>query len=607
MKRTLLAVALAPLCFQSNAFAAEATPDEVMVVTANRFEQPIKNVIAPVSVVTKEEIDAIQAKSLVEVLRRLPGVQVANQGGPGQNAELYIRGTSSKHVLVLMNGVRIGSATLGYANFTAIPLSGVEQIEFVRGPRAAVYGSDAVSGVINIITTYQGNDGIALDAGVGSDNYYSAGVSAAGSNENGLWGKIAATYETSDGYDVQPTSSNPLDKDDDGYRNKYFVTDAGKQLNENWVIKLNGYYQDKYTEFDNPWSGVDKSKSDLYNVAGTIQFQSDELSSAFTLSNNQDEAESYGQGKIPGTIETQRTTVTWANFYQLNSHIQIGGGLDWSTEEVTNSSAQYTETQRDNTAAYLLALYDNDTFQLEGNVRHDDHDAYGGETTWQVGAGWSFIENIRVTTSMGTAFKAPTFNELYWPLECSSWGCYSGNPDLKPEESKNYEVALEGEYSLIGWRIAVYQNNIDNLISSNGTTNVNVGEAEIKGLELTANFVTGALYHDLSMDFLDAEDKDTGNELQRRAKESGKWNISYLLDQWQFDLSYLYQGKRYNDAANTKKLNSYSLFDLAASYYVTDALTVRGRVANLFDKDYETVSDYQAPERSYFMTINYQF
>lgn len=604
MKKTLLAVALAPVCLSS--FSVAAQDEGVMVVTANRFEQSVKNVIAPVSVITKAEIDAIQALSLTEVLRRLPGVQVANQGGPGQNAELYIRGMSSKNVLVLMNGVRFGSATVGYADFSAIPLAGVERIEFVRGPRAAVYGSDAVSGVINIITTYQGNDGITLDAGVGSDNYYRAGVSAAGGAANGAWGKVAATYETRDGYNVQPTSTNSFDKDDDGYRNKYVVADTGKQINDHWAIKLNGYYQNKYTEFDNPWSGVDKSKSDLYNVSGVLQYQDDGLYSTFTVANNQDEAESYGQGTVPSTIETQRTTASWANSYQLNSQVQLGAGLDWYTEDVTNSATQYTETKRDNTAAYLMALYEGDSLQLEGNVRHDDHEAYGGETTWQAGAGWSFVENMRVTASAGTAFKAPTFNELYWPLQCSSWGCYSGNPDLKPEESEHYEVALEGEHSLIGWRVAGYQSDIKNLISSNGVTQVNVGKAEIRGIELTANFATGPLYHDVSMDFIDTEDKETGNELQRRAKEVGKWNVYYLFDQWQIDLSYLYQGKRYDDAANATRLSSYSLFDLAASYFVTDSLTVRGRVANLFDKDYETVSNYQAPERAFYLNASYE-
>lgn len=607
MKKTLLAVALAPLCLPSQVFAADESSNDVMVVTANRFEQPIKNVIAPISVVTKEEIDSLNLKSLSEVMRRLPGVQVANQGGPGQNAEFYIRGMSSKNVLVLLNGVRFGSATVGYANFSAIPLSGVERIEFVRGPRAAVYGSDAVSGVINIITTYQGNDGVALDAGIGSDNYYRTGASVAGSSESGAWGKLAATYETSDGYNVQPTSTNPVDQDDDGYRNKYLVADIGKHLNDYWLLKFNGYYQDKYTEYDNPWTGSDKSKSELYSIAGVAQYRSDALYSLLTLANNQDAAESYGQGTVPGTIETQRTTATWENVFQLNSDFQFGGGLDWYTEEVTNSSKAYTETKRDNMAAYLMALYNKKAFQIEANVRYDDHEAYGEHTTWQLGAGWAFVENMRVTASAGTAFKAPTFNELYWPLECSSWGCYSGNPNLKPEESDSYEVALEGEHSLVGWRIAAYKNKVENLITSNGDTNVNIGEADIQGLELTASFSTGVLYHDLSFDYLDTEDKATGKELQRRAKESGKWNVSYLLDMWQFDLSYLYQGERYDDAANTAKLDPYSLVDLAVSYYINDAFTVRGRVANVFDKEYETAKNYQAPERSYYMTIGYQF
>ncbi|GAL07850.1 outer membrane vitamin B12 receptor BtuB [Photobacterium aphoticum] len=171
MKKTLLAVALAPLCLPVSVAAQSA--DEVMVVTANRFEQPIKEVIAPVSVVTQEEINAIQAKSLAEVLRRLPGVQVVS-GGYGQNTEVYVRGTSSKHLLVMINGVRIGSATLGSADFSQIPLTGIERIEFIRGSRAALYGSDAIGGVLNIITAYQpGEQQAQITAGIGSDGYTS--------------------------------------------------------------------------------------------------------------------------------------------------------------------------------------------------------------------------------------------------------------------------------------------------------------------------------------------------------------------------------------------------------------------------------------------------
>lgn len=156
MKKSVVAIAVASLCTSISAVQAEEqASQDTMVVTANRFEQSIKNVITPVEVVTKEEIDSMQAKSLTEVLSRLPGIQIAGNGGVGQTQSVFVRGTNPSHVLMLLNGVRMGSATLGSANFGAIPLTGIERIEYIRGSRAAVYGADAVGGVINIITEYQ--------------------------------------------------------------------------------------------------------------------------------------------------------------------------------------------------------------------------------------------------------------------------------------------------------------------------------------------------------------------------------------------------------------------------------------------------------------------
>ncbi len=260
--------------------------NETMVVTANRVEQQLKDVLAPIEVVDREQIDAIQAKSVSEILRRLPGVQIANQGGIGQNAELYIRGRSSKNTLVLINGVRIGSATTGAANLSAIPLDGVQRIEIIRGARAAVYGSDAVSGVVNIITTNKNGSPSRVKAGAGSFGSYNlGGTLSLGDAENG-WLNLTATHQSSNGYNVQPTSTNPIDADDDGYTSQYLVLDMGKRLDQNWQLKANGYYQKHNTEFDNPWTGVDKSDSDLYSFSVAGDYMRNNFDSSLTLTTN---------------------------------------------------------------------------------------------------------------------------------------------------------------------------------------------------------------------------------------------------------------------------------------------------------------------------------
>ena len=604
MKKTLLAVALAPLCLPS-LVSAETSSDEVMVVTANRFEQSVKNVIAPVSIVTKEEIDAIQAKSLAEVLRRLPGVQVVS-GGYGQNTEVYVRGTTSRHLLVMINGVRIGSATLGSADFSQIPLTGIERIEFIRGSRAALYGSDAVGGVLNIITEYQSGEQLAqVTAGAGSDGYYQLGGSVAGSLGESSWGKLAVKGEEADGFSARKP---PFEQDDDGFKQKNVVAELGTQLNDNWKLSLQGYYHDGEAEYDDAYGAPNaQSEASLYNVAAKAGYTTDDFISVVTVAQNQDEARNFSDISAGSKIKTKRDVVNWQNHYQLTSELEFGGGFEWYRDSVSNSTTVLAEDERDNTALYLTSIYRNDMgLQLEGSVRTDDNDSYGRNNTWQLAAAYSFLSNYQISANVGTAFKAPTFNDLYWPD--------SGNPDLEPEESTNYEVSLSGSHQLVDWRVTAYQSEIDQLIAwapiepgSLIWKPMNVDEAEIKGVELTAGFNTGPLYHDVSYDYLDAEDSKTNKQLIRRSKHNAKWNVSYLLDQWQFDVSALYKGKSYEDAANTNSLDAYTLVDLAASYYWSENLILRGRVANLFDEDYVAKDTYNVQERSYYATVTYQF
>ncbi|MGF1759074.1 TonB-dependent receptor [Photobacterium sagamiensis] len=610
MKKTLLAVALAPLCLQSYAFAAETSPDEVMVVTANRFEQPVKNVIAPISIVTKEEIDAIQAKSLAEVLRRLPGVQVVS-AGYGQSTEVYVRGTSSRHLLVMINGVRIGSATLGSADFSQIPLTGIERIEFIRGSRAALYGSDAIGGVLNIITAYQPGETVAeLTVGGGSDGYYQAGGSVAGGIGDSGWGKVALKSEGGDGFSAR---KEPFEQDDDGFENKNIVAEIGTHVGNNWKLSLQGYYHDGDSDYDsNDFSGNiipnSQTENSLYNVAAKAGYSKSDLISELTIAQNQDEARDYSDISDGDTIKTDRTVINWQNHYQLNNAVEFGGGVEWYRDSVSSTGTNYAEDERDNVALYLTSIYRVNDWQVEGSVRTDDNDSYGTNNTWQLAAAYNITSELQLSANAGTGFKAPTFNDLYWPG--------AGNPDLEPEESKNYEVSLTGAHQILDWRATAYQSDIDKLIAwapedaSDPFSNwipMNVNEAEIKGLELTAGFATGLLYHDLSYDYLDTEDKKTNKQLARRSEHSAKWNVSYLAEQWQLDVSALYKGKSYDDVANTKELDAYTLVDVAASYFVTDNLAVRGRIANLFDEDYVAKDTYNVQERSYYATMTYQF
>ena len=598
MNRTMLAMTVASLLpHASLLYAQETSIDETMVVTANRFEQSINSTLAPVVVVTKEDIQSTQAKSIEEVLRRLPGIQVSSNGGYGQTASVYIRGTESDHALILVNGVRVSSATAGLTAISSLSLNGVERIEYVRGPRTAVYGSDAIGGVINIITSYTGDETELWVEG-GSNKYQKYAVNTANQiGENG-WVKASVNREKTDGFSATNENTSSFDPDNDGYDHTDLLLELGVNPTDELNFKWNTNYTEGDIEFD---SGEQKQKLLSSSIVGA--YKTDSLSSEVILAASRDQSSYVGSSD---NYETNRLSVAWQNGYQINADLLMLGGVDWVNDDVSESTIEYAKTSRSNLGVYTSGLYSKDKIQAEVSLRIDDNEQYGDYTTWQVGSGYNFTPIYRLSVMAGTAFKAPTFNDLYYPS--SKWGDYA-NPDLTPEESLNYEIALDVTPSIGDFRVAFYQNEISDLISVSGSTgkNENIAKAEIKGVELVGEFATGALFHSASIDVMDTENKETGKELARRSKYSAKWNVSYTYYDWNFDLSYLYRGESYDDAANKTKLDAYSLVDFATYYHITDNLIARGKIANLFDEDYETSYGYNTQERSYYAGLNYKF
>ncbi|MDB1122705.1 TonB-dependent receptor plug domain-containing protein [Vibrio algarum] len=321
MNKSIIAAAVASLVSAPSLTFAQSSSDiETVVVTANRFEQPIQNTIAPVEVVTKEEIDAMQAKSMAEVLRRLPGIQISSNGGYGQSQSIYVRGSESNHVLVLVNGVRMGSATLGSSDLSAIPLTGIERIEYIRGSRAAVYGSDAVGGVINVITEYREGESLSeVSVGAGSDQYQVAKVSFAGEISNNLWGKFAGNIEQSDGFS---SSSESTQSDDDGFKSKDIIAEIGGYVSTEWRLRANVFYHDGNVEFDYP----ETSEKDavVSNYSASAEYLGDSLYSNLTAAFNSDKSETYNTGS-DGVFQTDRTVLNWQNVYQHSEVYSFGG------------------------------------------------------------------------------------------------------------------------------------------------------------------------------------------------------------------------------------------------------------------------------------------
>ncbi|MGL4382046.1 MAG: TonB-dependent vitamin B12 receptor [Vibrio sp.] len=612
MQKSALAIALASLLTPiSYLHASEAQSEETVVVTANRFEQKVSSTLADIEVITRQDIEQTQAKTLPDLLRRLTGVQVTQNGGRGQLASLFVRGTSSDQVLVLVDGIRFARAAKGAVDFNQIPLTYVERIEYVRGARASLYGSEAIGGVINIITKARSQQqGTALSAGLGSLDYQE--LSIASGIELGEKGQLnlALGTESDKGYNVHPISGLN-DGDRHGFKSDNALLGYVHQLNDTWSLFVNARAYENIYQYDSSYNSVrdyrESEKDDLSLTIGS-QYQSERWLSELQLTTQKQKSWDYtqSQGKYIGSSDKlEQQNIQWINRYLVNDVWTLAGGVDWRDESYLDKAAN-REFDRSNTAVFGVLSADWQQWLLEASLRLDDNQEYGSQTTHNIALGYQFTPELGIKASYGTAFKAPNLYQQYDPTY--------GNADLKPEEADVAEIGFYGQVSGIKWSITGYDYNINNLIDYNSVTrkyqNV-MGESHIQGVELTAEFTTGIVQHQLSADLKDADDSQ-GQSLQRRAERMYKWNALVAFEQLDWSVSYQYVGKRpdldYNTyPEQTITLGAYSLIDTAISYYVTDSTTISARIDNLLDKEYETANGYPAAERAYYFNVAYQF
>jgi len=617
IKKHVLLTVLSVTAFSGWAQDSNSSTDnsDNMVVTANRFPQPISTVLAPTTIVTRDQIDRWQSKSLTDVMRRLPGVDIAQNGGLGQQSSMFIRGTNSSHVLILIDGIRLNQAGIsGSSDLSQIPISLVQKIEYIRGPSSAVYGSDAIGGVVNIITT-RNKLGSTITAGIGSNGYQSYDASTQQKLGDDTVGTFAGNYTYTHGYDVVASGNTGAQsqQDRDGFMSRTLYGSILHNFNESISGFIRGYGFDNRTAYDGyytPGSPLLDTQQ-LYNQTWDTGLRYKEgiyatqLIGSYTHSKTYNFDPRYGQYDPSATLDdVQQYNVQWGNTLQA-WHGTVSGGLDWQKQTTTPGTNYLSEgyEQRD-TGVYATTQQLFGPVTLEGAVRSDDNSQFGQHTTWQSSAAYEFIDGYRFIASYGTAFKAPNLGQVY--------SQYYGNTNLKPEESKQWEGAFEGLTGPVTWRVGGYKNEITNLIDSDPATYryYNIGEAKIKGVEATASFDTGPFSHQLSYDYVDARNAQTNAILLRRAKQQVKYELDWQVEQIDWAVTYHYLGERYDTDYNTYqtvKLGGVSLWDLAASYPVTSHLTVRARIANLFDKDYETAYGYATPGREYFLSGSYTF
>ncbi|NJD26227.1 MAG: TonB-dependent receptor [Betaproteobacteria bacterium] len=603
-----LAAAIA-LAFPCALQAQQAATLDPVVVTATRQPTRTSELLSDVTVVERKDIDEAGQSTLEEILGRQPGIQVIANGAPGANSSLFMRGTSSNQVLLLIDGVRVGSATAGSPAWSRIPTSQIERIEILRGPASSLYGADAVGGVVQVFTR-RGGEGFSPYAEIGAGSYdtYRGNAGFAGGAAGWRYALNAAT-DYSKGFN---STRNPgprnftYNADRDGFRQNSVTGSLAYAFAKGHEAGANIFYSSGENRYDAGTPGDDRNDQVVSTYSAYLRDAfTDNWTSTLRAGRSTDDAENTRNGVRTSTFKTSQNQYLWQN------DIATGFGNFLAAlerlEQDVDSTTAYTVTSRSINSAMAGWRGQFAAHRLQANVRIDDNSQFGDKTTGSIAYGYQFSEAWRANVGYGTAFKAPTFNDLYFPL---SFG-FRGNPNLKPESSRNAEAAVHWESGLQHVSLTLYRNDVSDLItfaSIPGTfdsTMVNISSALIKGATLAYDGRVGSFVLGASYDYLDPRNEDTDKLLPRRAKQYGTLALGQQEGPFEWRVEMQASDYRYDNVANTRKVAGYAIFNVYGAYRLARDWSVFARVNNLFDRDYELVADYATAGLNAFVGLRY--
>ena len=608
-----------------NAFS-QTTPASLelkdVVVTASRVATPLTDVLADVSVITRTDLEQAGQSSLLYLLAQLPGVQMVMNGSYRSSTSLFLRGATSSQSVVLIDGVRVGSATSGGAALDNIPLDRIERIEVLRGAASALYGPDAVGGVIQIFTRAPA-DGLAfsVSAGAGTDGQDKAGISVQG-RSGALGYSFGVSREHALGVSVQNTPAiGGYNPDTDGFVANSMDAKVTAQVSREHGLSLallrsESDYQFDGTPFPNPLGlnplNVDAhAKPTLENATFQWNAQwSDHWKSTLTLGTSEDRSVSdyYRQsdGAFGGSsrFNTSRQQTTFQN------DITLGDGKPGSDvvsvvletrRESVDSSTLYTVSQRDISSAMLSYALNQPAWNALLVARNDDNSQFGNVSNWALSGGYKITPQWRAVASVGTSFQAPSFNQLYYPG--------FGNTALQPQRNRAQEVGLRYQATGLNLGAVVYQNDVRGFI--NPTTNMQSALAVLKGITLSADYRTGDTSLSTSFDYADPRASSTtpsqdGLRLVRVAQRVFNARVRHQWSAFSAFGEVKVSSDREDgnlDFTGRDTLAGYTLLNVGADWHVNRNTKLQARVNNLTDANYMLANGYSTPRRNVFVSV----
>ncbi len=618
LQKTLAAI----LCAAASLAGAteENTPLELLIVTGTRIEQPLKQALSHSTVITQKDIQDSQAVDVPSLLKTLAGVEFYQSGGIGKLGGLSMRGTNSSHVLVLLDGVRINSATTGTTAIDQLMLDQVERIEVVRGNVSSLYGSEAIGGVIQIFTKRgKGEPAFNVSGGVGSHNTQRLAAGFGGEVGSTAFNAQVSKFKTDGVSAIRSDIVSAVNPDKDGYDNTSLSGNVRHAFNPDNSLSASVFQSRGNMQYDNafafpsPQTTFNTGTSTLskFAVVSDNRF-SDSWQSKLQLAQGSDDGKDYVNGTQSSAIKTTNRQIGWQNTLAVSSFGSVLLGMENLNQQVTGNTA-YTKTERKVNSLFGGYTGNYSAHQVQANIRQDRYSDFGIANTGLLGYGYAINDAWRATASTSTAFKAPTLNDLFFPFTDFGFGfSFQGNPNLKPERSRNNELGLH--YVADEQRVGVtyFDNRIRDLITGNGlaaSTVINLDEARSDGLELSYAGQFGDTGVKAALTSQNPRDTQTGLALLRRAKSFFNLGVTQQLGTWKVGGEWQYSGSREDNhitAGQRVTLASYNLLNLTANYDINKQLKLSLRADNLFNQDYMLAHGYNTLGRSLFIGVNYR-
>ena len=598
-----LAIAALPAIAQTEVAPPSNTSSvnlQTTVVTATRTPQRVDELVSDVVVIDRAALEKLTGRTLPEILARAPGIQFSANGGLGKNSSVNIRGAEARHTILLVDGVRFGSATTGSPNWDTIPVDMIERIEILKGPASSLYGTEAVGGIVQVFLR-KGAQGLSPYASLALGSFDYRQAVAGFSGGAGPWTYALGVQKTRDsGFSATNSKAQfgNFNPDNDGFDQNSVNLSAAYQVNPDWKLDTGVLVVDSTNHTDDgPGRDTRYKGKSLIARAGMEGRVQESWKTQLRLSQGSDSSRAIvaAPSVFPSLFKTTQSQLTWQNDIDTAAGVLLAGAE--RLHQKVDSTTAYTVSKRDISSYFVGLSGSAGPHSWQGNLRRDNNSQFGSSTTGFGGYGFAITPQWRINAAYGTSFVAPSFNQLYFPG--------FGNVNLQPERGRNTDLGVTWSDAGHTVKLVHFDNKIRGFIT-NTTIAQNVPRARIDGYTLSYDGAYGPLSFNASIDAMNPRNELTGKRLPRRSADLARVGADYAVGPWTLGASVLRAGQSFDDTANSRPLGGRTTADMSVDYAVNAEWKVQTKLNNLTNRQYETIYGYNQPGRAVYVTLRYR-